>query len=255
VDVKSAYLNAKLEEVVYMHPPPGYLKKGQEGKVCRLLKCLYGLVQAGCGWQKELTGTMEKMGYSKSSTDHLVFFRCRNSERSIVAVATDDMAVTGNSLTAVNNFKSEIKEYYDITDLGEIRWFLGFEIKRDQAARTISINQKAYIQSMAAKFSVDNGKNINLPMLPGEILTCDQSPFTPAQYSEMKNVPYAEAIGHVLWPVMISRPDALCAVGILAQFVQNPGLAHWKALKRVIGYLYTTRDLWLTFGGVDMELE
>ena len=54
---------------------------------------------------------------------------------------------------------------------------------------------------------------------------------------------------------MISRPDALCAVGILAQFVQNLGLAHWKALKCVMGYLYTTRDLWLIFGGVDVELE
>ena len=68
-------------------------------------------------WQKELTETMEKMGYSKLSTDHSVFFRCRNLEHSIVALTTDDIAVTGNSLMTV---KSEIKEYYDITDLGEI---------------------------------------------------------------------------------------------------------------------------------------
>jgi hypothetical protein len=255
VDVKSAYLNAKLDEVVYMHPPPGYLKKGQEGKVCRLLKCLYGLVQAGRGWQKELTGTFVRMGYSRSSVDHSVFFRHRDSEHSIIAVATDDMAVTGNSLAAVTKFKSEISEYYDITDLGEIRWFLGFEIKRDRAARTISINQRAYITSMAQRFGVENGKEIRVPMLPGEILTKEQSPFTPTQFDQMKDVPYSEAIGRALWPVMISRPDALCAVGILAQFVQNPGLAHWKALKRVMGYLYTTRDLWLTFGGVDAELE
>jgi hypothetical protein len=114
------YLYAKLDEVVYMQPPKGYLKEGQEGMVCRLLKCLYGLVQAGRSWQKELSGTFSKMGYSKSSTDHSVFYRYRNSEHSIIAVATDDMAVTGNSLVAVNSFKSEIKTYYDITDLGEI---------------------------------------------------------------------------------------------------------------------------------------
>ena len=47
-----------------------------------------------------------------------------------------------------------------------------------------------------------------------------------AQHAEMSNVPYAEAIGHVLWPVMILQSDALCAVRILMQFVQNPGLAH-----------------------------
>jgi hypothetical protein len=140
IDVKSAYLYAKLQEVVYMNAPAGYLKKGQEGKVCHLLKCLYGLVQAGRGWQKELTGTFLKLGYSRSSIDHSVFFRRRESEHSIIAVATDDMAVTGNSLSAVTKFKSEISEYYNITDLGEICWFLGFEIKRDRAARTISIN-------------------------------------------------------------------------------------------------------------------
>ena len=120
VDVKSAYLYAKLDEVVYMRPPAGYLKKGEEGKVCRLLKCLYGLVQAGRGWQKELTGTFLKMGYTRSSVDHSVFFRRQDSEHSIVAVATDDMAVTGNSVATVNKFKSELKAYYDITDLGKI---------------------------------------------------------------------------------------------------------------------------------------
>jgi hypothetical protein len=108
---------------------------------------------------------------------------------------------------------------------------------------------------MATKFGVDNGKPVYVPMPPGEIFSKDQCPFTPSQSAQMRDVPYAEAIGHVLWPVMISRLDALCAVGILAQFVQNPGWAHWKALKRVIGYLYTTRDYWLTFGGADATLE
>ena len=108
---------------------------------------------------------------------------------------------------------------------------------------------------MAQRFGVKNGKEIHVPLLPREILTKEQSPFMPTKFDQMKDVPYSEAIGRALWPVMISRPDALCAVGILAQFVQNPGLAHWKALKRVMGYLYTTRDLWLTFGGVDAELE
>jgi hypothetical protein len=108
---------------------------------------------------------------------------------------------------------------------------------------------------MAKKFGVDDGKDIYLPMLPGEILTSDQSPFTPGQHAQMKNVPYREAVGHLLWPVMISCPDALCATGILAQFMQNPGWTHWKALKRVIRYLYTTRDFWLTFGGIEGTLE
>ena len=62
-------------------------------------------------------------------------------------------------------------------------------------------------------------------------------------------VPDAEAVGSVLWPVVVSQPDTAYAVGVLSQFIQNPGQAHWEALKHVIMYLRCTKDLWLTFGG------
>ena len=59
----------------------------------------------------------------------------------------------------------------------------------------------------------------------------------------------SEAIGSVLWPVIISRPDAVFAVGILSQFIQNPRPAQWEALKWVISYLGSLKNYWLTFGG------
>ena len=65
----------------------------------------------------------------------------------------------------------------------------------------------------------------------------------------MRGIPYAEAISSVLWPVVISRPDAAFAVSTLSQFIQNPRPAHWEALKRVIIFLGSMKDLWLTFGG------
>jgi hypothetical protein len=56
-DVKNAYLNAEIEEDVYIELPPGYeefrtLPKSKSGRpmVCKLKKCLYGTKQAGCGW-------------------------------------------------------------------------------------------------------------------------------------------------------------------------------------------------------------
>ena len=65
----------------------------------------------------------------------------------------------------------------------------------------------------------------------------------------MHGIPYVEAIGSVLWPVIVSRPDAAFAVSTLSQFIQNPGPAHWEALKCVIVFLRSMKDLWLTFGG------
>ena len=158
----------------------------------------------------------------------------------MIAVATDDMAITGNSDQAVTRFKNEIKRVYKITNLGDLHWFLGMEIKCDCAACTISINQSVYIEGMATKFGLTSAKPIYVPMLPGEVLSCNQSPSMPAEATKMSKIPYGIMIGHVLWLVMISRPDAIFATGILSQFISNPSPAHVKALKCLISYLYTT---------------
>ena len=65
VDVKSAYLYAKLEgnTPMYMTPPVGYLKPSQKGMVLKLLKCLYGLAQSGQGWYDEMHNTFQKLRF------------------------------------------------------------------------------------------------------------------------------------------------------------------------------------------------
>ena len=67
------------------------------------------------------------------------------------------------------------------------------------------------------------------PMLPN--FTHKQLQFMPAQHAKMSKIPYGNMIGHVLWPIMISRPDTLFATGILSQFITSTGPAHMKALK------------------------
>jgi hypothetical protein len=66
-------------------------------------------------------------------------------------------------------------------------------------------------------------------------------------------MPYAEAIRSALWPVTVSCPDCSTPIGILLQFIQNPGKVHWEALKRVIKYLGTMKELWLEFRGIDSK--
>ena len=76
VDVKSAYLNAPLRETIYMKPPRGVLKPGEEGKVLRLLKGLYGLKQAGRGWYLEMTRVfLKELDFKRSAIDHSMYFR------------------------------------------------------------------------------------------------------------------------------------------------------------------------------------
>ena len=87
IDVKSAYLNALLKETVYMKAPHGVLKQGEEGKVLRLIKGLYGLKQAGRGWYLEMSKVfIENLGFERSKANHSVFYWKKGEEHTVVAV-------------------------------------------------------------------------------------------------------------------------------------------------------------------------
>jgi hypothetical protein len=76
-----------------------------------------------------------------------------------------------------------------------------------------------------------------------------QCPSTLAQIEQIKGVLYSKVIRLILWPTVVSRPDTAYAVGILSQFMQNPGQNHWDTVKHIIRYLGCMKGLWLTFGG------
>ena len=91
-------------------------------------------------------------------------------------------------------------------------------------------------------------------MDPNSQFSLKQCPSTINQVAKIRGVPYSEALGSVLWPTVISCPDTAYVVGVLSQFMQNPGQAHWEGIKRVINYLGHTKDLWLMFGGKKQEM-
>ena len=104
----------------------------------------------------------------------------------------------------IERVKSEIRKHWDITDGGEMHWYLRFQIRCDHIACTISINQCTYIEVMLEKFCLTNAKPVLIPMASSEQFTKDQGPLTLKQVVAMRGVSYAEAIRCVLWPVMIT---------------------------------------------------
>ena len=149
----------------------------------------------------------------------------------VVAVATDNMIIASERISDIKQFKSKICSHWDISDLGEICWYLGFEIKQDRTAQTISINQHAYIEDVLERFNLTNTKPVLIPMEPNLQLLSQEGALTPKEAEWIHAVPYAEAIGSILWPAIISRPDISYAVGALAHSIQNPTHRHWEALK------------------------
>ena len=242
INIKNAYLNTELSETIYMHPPSGCLKPGQEGKVCKLIKCLYSTQQASFEWYETLHEFFTEIGFMCSVVNHVVFFRHEGEFSSVVSVSTDDMVITGNSIDSINWVKGEFRKRFEISDLGEIKWLLGLEIKYDKAARTLSISQGAYIDKLIEHFGLSDANAISTPFELGTALSADQSPSMPCQTAEMLHIPYKELVGSIAWSALTTHPDISFPSLTLAQFMQNPGCTHWEVGKRIIHYLKGMRN-------------
>ena len=168
IDIKGAYLNGKLtdNEVIYMKQLPGYPVSTVPSQVCRLKKTLYGLKQSGRRWYQRLVEIMEKMGFKRCDVDQAVFYRQKpkGSTMMIVLIHVDDCKIVGTSIALIVRFKIEIAKYVAITDLGELHWILGIEVKRIWENHTIHLSQRSYIESMLRQYGLEDLKPVSLPM-------------------------------------------------------------------------------------------
>ena len=86
-------------------------------------------------------------------------------------------------------------------------------------------------------------------------LTSAQSPSTMQEIAHMRNIPYQEAVGSLMYASLGTRPDITYAMQTVSHFSKNPGQAHWEAVKRIFRYLKGTKEFWLTYGGQQKELK
>ena len=151
-DIKGAYLNGELNdnEVLYMHHPPGFKPRDAGNRVLRLKKTLYGLKQSGRRWYQKLSSIFESLGFHKCSVDQAIFFKSNKpkNEITVVAVHVDDYTITASNLGLIDEFKAGLRKHVEVTDLGELHWMLGVEIKRNRHAGLIHMSQRAYIDSI-----------------------------------------------------------------------------------------------------------
>ena len=151
MDVKSAYLNSPIDAEIYMQLPPGY---GQKGKVALVKRGLYGLRQSGNLWHKTLSIAFTDLHLTRSTVDHGVFYAHDSEGTTILCSSTDDFAITTSSIERMTAFKSSLTRHFEMSDLGELAWILGIQVKRDRILRTIGLSQAAYIDSIVKRFNL-----------------------------------------------------------------------------------------------------
>ena len=196
-----AFLNSKLgeDEIIYLEQPPGYELKDQKEWVFRLLKALYGLKQGLKNWYDALHKAFEELCFTTSEAVHSVFFKQVRKDIILLAIHVDDGMVTGNNVALIKRFKEDINKKYKITDLGPMYLLLGIKITRDLIQKTILLSQQAYVKAIITKFNFNNLKPSAILMDPSAPLSKSQSPTKLDDIAKMRNVPYQEAVGSLIW--------------------------------------------------------
>ena len=97
-------------------------------------------------------------------------------------------------------------------------------------------------------------KPIDTPIAKNESLSQNMCPKTQDEQEKMARVPYANAIGSLMYAMMYTQPDICYVVGLVSRFQSNPGLTHWKAIKKILRYLKRTMDYVLCYQGSDLRL-
>jgi hypothetical protein len=128
MDVKTTFLNRELEEEIYMTQPNEFVVKGQEDKVCKLLKSLYGLKQTPKQWHEKFDVTLISAGFSVNAADRCVYYRHGGDQGVMLCLYVDDILIFGTSLDIINEVKTYLCQSFDMKDLGEADVILNVEL-------------------------------------------------------------------------------------------------------------------------------
>ncbi|GJX72987.1 putative RNA-directed DNA polymerase [Tanacetum coccineum] len=249
MDVKTAFLNGRLNKDVYMVQPEGFVNPKHPGRVCKLQRSIYRLKQAFRSWNKRFDEEIIRYGFTQNPDEPSVYKKASGSIIVFLILYVDDILLMGNNIPMLQDVKSKLGKCFAMKDLGEAAYILGIKIYRDRSRRLIGLSQNAYIDKILKRFMMDTSKRGTIPMQPNVDLRKSQGPSTPAEVKQMKGIPYASTVGSIMYAVRCTRPDVAFSQNLTSRYQQNPGESYWTAVKNIMKYLRNTKDMFLVYGG------
>ncbi|KAK1607739.1 hypothetical protein QYE76_031412 [Lolium multiflorum] len=253
MDVKTAFLNGDIEEELYMVQPKGFVDPKNADKVCKLQRSIYGLKQASRSWNRRFDKVIKDFGFIQCHGEACIYKKVSGSSVAFLILYVDDILLIGNDIELLSSVKGYLNNSFSMKDLGEASYILGIKIYRDRSRRLIGLSQSTYLDKILKKFRMDESKKGFLPMLPGKVLSKTQGPATAEERERMSQIPYASAVGSIMYAMLCTRPDIAHDVSLTSRYQSDPGMEHWTAVKNILKYLKRTKDMFLCYGG-DQEL-
>ncbi|GJT58785.1 retrotransposon protein, putative, ty1-copia subclass [Tanacetum coccineum] len=249
LDVKTAFLHGNLKEVIYMRQPPGY---EQGNNVCLLKKSLYGLKQSPRHWYKRFDHYILSNGFKRSSYDSCVYYRSyAPCEYIYLLLYVDHMLIACKSKAEIGSTKSLLKKEFNMKELGEANKILGMEIVRDRSRKILKVSQSGYVSKILNNFRIDNGKSVKMPLGGNFKLSLKDFPVRDCNVERMSKVPYANAVGSLMYLMVCTRPDISYTVSYAKDpdkgrsitgyaFLVHGCVVSWKATLQNVVALSTT---------------
>ncbi|KAH9768937.1 Integrase catalytic domain-containing protein [Citrus sinensis] len=238
IDVKSAFLNCYIIEEVYVKQPHGFEKEKFSNHVYKLSKALYGLKQAPRAWYDRLKNFLLDNDFSMGKVDTSLFLKHKNQYILVVQIYVDDIIFGSTNELLCNEFSSCMSKEFEMSMMGELKYFLGLQIKQNE--EEIFINQGKYVRDLLKRFGYDNGTKKSTPMSTTIKLDKDEKD----KKVDIKT--YRGMIGSLLY-LTASRPDIIFSVCLCARFQSCPKESHLLAVKRIFLYLIGTINLGLWY--------
>ncbi|KAJ9544176.1 hypothetical protein OSB04_023883 [Centaurea solstitialis] len=249
MDVKIAFLNGKLSEDVYMTQPEGFVQSEHPNRVCKLQKSIYGLKQASRSWNICFDEKIKEFVFLRSEDEPCVYVRT-----SVIVVFlvlyVDGILLMGNDIPTLQSVKTWLGKCFSMKDMGDAAYILGIKIYRDRSRRLIGLSQSTYIDKVLKKFNMQDSKKGFIPMQHGLALS-KACPSSSSELERMSRIPYASAIGSIMYAMICTRPDVSCALSMTSRYQANPGNDHWTAVKNILKYLRRTKEMFLVYGGAE----
>ncbi|KAK9003912.1 hypothetical protein V6N11_018806 [Hibiscus sabdariffa] len=225
MDVKTAFLNGKLEEDVYMTQPEGFVTPENARKA------------------------IQEFGFIRNEDEPCVYKKFSGSIVSFLILYVDDILIIGNDIPTLQSIKTWLSSCFSMKDLGEAAYILGVKIYRYRSRRLLGLIQSTYIDKVLKRFSMEESKRGFLPMRHGISLSKEMCPSTPQERERMSQIPYASAIGSIMYAMICTQPGLSYALSMTSRYQANPGEGHWTVVKNILKYLRRTKDIFLVYGG------
>ena len=247
VDIKTAFLNAEVNEDIYIRILEGLRDERELNKqpnlVLKLEKSLYGLKQAPRMCDPPLTKTLKReLGFQCNPVDDTIL-KCKHQKTGkecFILIYVDDLLVAAQDIDTTQSIIDTICSHYDARDLGTASFFCGMKINRDRNKRLIYLSEPHKIQKLISQFNMHHCETKKIPL--DVVLTAEND----GEFCDTTE--YQVLVGSLLYLSTTTRPDLCQAASQLSRFMANPTRTHLKAAKGVLKYLKATVNYGLCLG-------